>query len=916
MKVESWGAESNHGLAKHGEVKEGKDWKTGGEGRGSIMDAKEDLKAQARAWFDKGFNVVAIRFEIDSDGKVAKKPFTEWSKWQNERQTEEEFEAQPWDKADGYGIVCSFPNNEGLYLAVVDYDVKKVTEEARKAGAELLKRFPITRRERTISGGIHYVYYSRVKPQPVSETHDTHALELIGGPRLCVMAPSKGYTLLNDNLPRTLEDVEGLFWEILRLPDPRGEAGANGPGRKFKDEDKERGRLEDWLEVIKEKLSIAGEGTNWIYVHCPFHSPDKHPSFALNKQKFYGIDYHDGKSYSLRDLAKKLEVPLPEEGGEEEGEEEGAEKEAEDEGAKLYDLALRILEEAPMKTERRTYLMYRWNGRWWADDAEGYIHQRLVAAEGKDFKPHHLTTLTQMVQGLTMDGADFEEPPRTLVNLENGVLNLETCELCAHDPKFFFLNMIHASYDPEARADRFLGWLEEIQPDPEDRLLVQEIAGYLLLRDYPLHSIFFFVGPGRNGKGTLLRTLESILGKENCVSIALERLGERFQNTNLMGKLLNVVSEPKADLFATEPVKAATGQDLLYGEIKNKQKPIPFHNYAKFIVMANRLPPVSDTTPAWWERVIVVEFPVTIPEERRIENIERLWLEDPKERSGILNWMLEGLRRLLRNGRFTKTKGSERMAEEYKKWSNPIEYFLSKYCIIDGKSITPKEDLYEAYKKVCEMEGLPVADERAFSIEVKRKPFVNIARRRMEGERRRCWIGLRLDMEKVEKEGEGEWEEEWEEEREWKEEGDQEETKEGGGEGAPEGPGEAKTVPDVPDVPGFCNSLEKSEIEIEEEKEGEDEREFFNEFKTSGTPGTPGTVPALAPKPLRPTGNPHLFLWRRIQPAEPCEFCGRHPVEYEVATDSSILRRCHGCFEALRQGFGKVELRRFEEDDG
>jgi hypothetical protein len=38
------------------------------------MDAKEDLKAQAKAWFEKGFNVVAMRFEIDSDGKVAKKP--------------------------------------------------------------------------------------------------------------------------------------------------------------------------------------------------------------------------------------------------------------------------------------------------------------------------------------------------------------------------------------------------------------------------------------------------------------------------------------------------------------------------------------------------------------------------------------------------------------------------------------------------------------------------------------------------------------------------------------------------------------------------------------------------------------------------------------------------------------------------
>jgi hypothetical protein len=132
-------------------------------------------------------------------------------------------------------------------------------------------------------------------------------------------------------------------------------------------------------------------------------------------------------------------------------------------------------------------------------------------------------------------------------------------------------------------------------------------------------------------------------------------------------------------------------------------------------------------------------------------------------------------------------------------------------------------------------------------------------------------------------------------------------------------------VSDVPLVPVFCNSLKKSERE--EGETGEEKTEFFNELKTPGTTGTTGTPRTRAPpspsasspipKPLRPTGNPTLFLWRHIPPAEPCEFCGRHPVEYEVATDSSILRRCPACFEAL-QGFGKVEFRRFgdEEDDG
>jgi hypothetical protein len=35
--------------------------------------------------------------------------------------------------------------------------------------------------------------------------------------------------------------------------------------------------------------------------------------------------------------------------------------------------------------------------------------------------------------------------------------------------------------------------------------------------------------------------------------------------------------------------------------------------------------------------------------EDRIPNLENTWLRDPKERSKILNWMLEGLDRLLKN---------------------------------------------------------------------------------------------------------------------------------------------------------------------------------------------------------------------------------------------------------------------------
>jgi len=261
-----------------------------------------NLKEEAKRFFDWGFNVVAFGYgPPDADDKVSKKPLVEWQKWQTRRQTLEEFEAQPWDRADGFAVICSYPNRFGLYLAVVDYDTKKVNEEAKERGRELLKRFPITWMEKTVSGGLHLIYLSRVKPNAISEYHDSHALELVAGAKLCVLSPSKGYLRLNDSLATEVEDAEALFYQDLGVKDKRQEVN----------EGVSSAILQEWLKQIKSKLNIAGEGSQYLYVHCPFHKPDNHPSFAIHKSKFYAVDYHDGKVYSLKELAQALGVTLP-----------------------------------------------------------------------------------------------------------------------------------------------------------------------------------------------------------------------------------------------------------------------------------------------------------------------------------------------------------------------------------------------------------------------------------------------------------------------------------------------------------------------------------------------------------------------------------------------------------------------------
>ncbi|RLI00130.1 hypothetical protein DRO19_00310 [Candidatus Bathyarchaeota archaeon] len=168
---------------------------------------KKRLMEAAREYYEMGFNIVLVN---------GKQPLHEWKQWQTQRQTLEEFENLPWDKADGYGVVCGYAPQNGLYLTVVDYDVKNTSSEAQAKGREALKHMRITRIEQTPSGGQHWVYLSNKKPRSISAYHDIAALELIGEGKIAIMAPSKGYRRLNDNPPTPVYDVESMFLDALR----------------------------------------------------------------------------------------------------------------------------------------------------------------------------------------------------------------------------------------------------------------------------------------------------------------------------------------------------------------------------------------------------------------------------------------------------------------------------------------------------------------------------------------------------------------------------------------------------------------------------------------------------------------------------------------------------------------------------
>jgi len=112
------------------------------------------------------------------------------------------------------------------------------------------------------------------------------------------------------------------------------------------------------------------------------------------------------------------------------------------------------------------------------------------------------------------------------------------------------------------------------------------------------------------------------------------------------------------------------------------------------------------------------------------------------EYSGILNWALEGLKRLYQsNGQFSWPESSEALLAEAMNQSSPLREFFRECCEIDTTSCVRSRALYQAYRK-WDADGL--VSERDFYDELLPASGHRLERARMASTRDREVAGRTL----------------------------------------------------------------------------------------------------------------------------------------------------------------------------
>ena len=289
------------------------------------------------------------------------------------------------------------------------------------------------------------------------------------------------------------------------------------------------------------------------------------------------------------------------------------------------------------------------------------------------------------------------------VNLENGYINLETLELLEHTPDKPFMNKCPVRYVDGVECPVFREFLDQ-SLEKEYHPALEEWFGYNLWPNYCVQKAMMFYGPKRTGKGTTIRVLEAMIGRDNCSHVNLQELAiNKFKIANLFGKMANTYGDlPRAMVIDTGHFKNLTGEDTVEGEQKFKD-PFNFYNKAKMTYSTNYIPMLKEADDAFYGRWVILPYQNSCYGHEDVTLTKRL--TTPEELSGILNMALSGLDRLRSNNwQFSYTLSG---SEVYERLSNPIVAFLQDgYQASDIGKIS-KTDLYRDYGEWAEKNNMP-----------------------------------------------------------------------------------------------------------------------------------------------------------------------------------------------------------------
>ena len=305
------------------------------------------------------------------------------------------------------------------------------------------------------------------------------------------------------------------------------------------------------------------------------------------------------------------------------------------------------------------------------------------------------------------------------ITLRNGVLNLSSMQMSAHNPALYNTVYVDCDYIPDAiyspAIDNFFNTLAG--DDDNLKTLLYEIVGCCLVRKNLFSKFFLCCGQGQTGKSSYLRLIKNLVGQRNASFLSFEQLEEQFGPIDLYGKLVNLGDDVPYYLKETATLKKlVTGEEFLANQ-KYKQ-PINFENFATLIFTTNELPAVSDKSTGFYRRLMIIEL------NNKIKNPDPFFFDrlTDADYAYLLSKSISAITAAMKKGKLTDYDGLAEKMEKYRREQSATLSFITDMGYDKDKLMKkPCMVVYKEFEQYCRDVGLKVCKKTNFDSEICRE---------------------------------------------------------------------------------------------------------------------------------------------------------------------------------------------------
>ena len=323
-----------------------------------------------------------------------------------------------------------------------------------------------------------------------------------------------------------------------------------------------------------------------------------------------------------------------------------------------------------------------------------------------------------------LEPSDYAErliASENIVVFRNTLLDVRTMKKLPFNPWYITNFEIDANYLAHPEPTEFLKFLRTSSGgDPEIEARIADCIS-TILSGSNRGKMFFVLGPApESGKSSLAAVLQGIIPEKYLFHIAPHELKDRFSLGGHMGKILNISMDLPSTKLHSEVVatiKKITGGDRLMTQEKNEKK--EFGVSSLRLLFGSNTPisvHESDDNDAFWSRLEVIPFTISVPPEAKDPHLVQKLLE---ERDDLVSYCIQRFPEIIARGyKLSPCQTAEDIKDEWRYGipdADSLESFCNTFTEIteDIDDVILATDLYNSYKEYCRsLDIKPLSEEK------------------------------------------------------------------------------------------------------------------------------------------------------------------------------------------------------------